>query len=205
MTRAALESGAIRKRWRILGFTGRMVDQGGVRGMGREYDVECIDCGGKRTMTPVQIHNRVCRCAPRRSRARRGPYRCTVCRGDDHNARVCPERERDPRDFDPDLPWHRDVETRVLVRLWGEMTLQTVGDLWDLSRERIRQLEERALAKLARRAKANPRDAAAIRELLAACAQRRETAAEQAQREAPALRGRQSWQGDDEEPEEQCA
>jgi len=205
MTSAALEPGAIRKRWRILGFTGRLVDQGGVRGMGREYRVECIDCRGKRTMTPPQIHNRVCSCAPRHARARRGTYRCSICRAEGHNVRNCPERDRKPegsRDFDPDLRWDRDPETRVLVDLWGEMTLQTVADLWDLSRERIRQLEERAIAKLAKRAKANSKDAAAIRELLVACEQRRETTAEQTQREAPAMRGRQNWGGDD---EEQCA
>jgi len=191
MTRAPLQPGHVRGVWRVLELTeARCAGSGNCI-----YVVECVDCGAQRRLPSSNFGTRCCQ---ERKPHRR--QRCSMCGTPGHRQDGCPKQN----DFDPDVPWDRDPETRVLVRLWGEMTLQQVGDLWDLSRERIRQLEERAIAKLARRAKANPRDAAAIRELLATCEQRRETTAEQTQREAPALRGRQSWQGGD-EPEEQCA
>lgn len=53
-----------------------------------------------------------------------------------------------------DLPWERDPHARGVVRRNPDgMTLQEVGDLWGVSRERIRQIEDGALRKLEFRAR----------------------------------------------------
>lgn len=147
--RRALEPGDVRGphgQWRVLGATGRMREYASGRN-GREYRVECTGCGDRTTMVPNDMHSRGCPCS-RKRRGGRPSYRCTVCRSEGHNARNCPEREREDVAFDPDTRWEQDRETRVIVALWGQMTLEENGDLWDLSKERIRQIERDALRKL---------------------------------------------------------
>lgn len=64
----------------------------------------------------------------------------------------------------PSSPYMKDVRARWAVRLTGGMTLETIGELMGVTRERIRQVEKRALLRLL----ADPNNVEALRELLAA-------------------------------------
>lgn len=69
------------------------------------------------------------------------------------------------------LYWEDDIDAK-LWHQWiggddfGELTLEEIGDLWDISRERVRQIERNAVAKIKARADRGDKDALALVELL---------------------------------------
>lgn len=69
------------------------------------------------------------------------------------------------------LYWEDDLEARVWHMYcggdaFGECTLDEIAQLWDVTRERIRQIEHGAIAKIRARAERGDPDALALQELL---------------------------------------
>ena len=65
-----------------------------------------------------------------------------------------------------DTPYEEDVLAQVLVQGKGELTLAEIATVYGCSREWVRQLEARALAKLRAHVAEHPEDAEELRALL---------------------------------------
>jgi hypothetical protein len=84
--------------------------------------------------------------------------RCSRCGETGHDRRTCGRREK-PKPFDPwsDLEWEDHVEARRLVVEFPDgMTLESVGYVLGVTRERVRQIESVAIRKLRNRIGLNP-------------------------------------------------
>ena len=80
--------------------------------------------------------------------------RCSTCGRPGHDRRTCgrlAEADRGRRKFDPwaDLEWEEHAEARQAVADHPDgMTLEQIGHLMGITRERVRQIEAQAIAKI---------------------------------------------------------
>ena len=138
---AAIEACASRSRhtlvgktfgkWRVVAALGRNGKQGGLR-----ITVQCTDCGAttKRSCITDVVRGILCR-------------RCNPPGGYNANTEAAARMRAVYKlpAIDPDLPYEKDETCQKVIEEHGELDRARIGACLGVSRERVRQLEIRAL------------------------------------------------------------